>query len=151
MRIAKRAALLLSAAVGGTVLGYLAVLIGLFGLALAWNLASLVVRIEGQDFTSDGWKEFGGVVAAVGGLVGLVVCLYWEIKEEMNGPTLLGVGVLGLLAVYGFIYGTARVGEELFGSFGWGLVLAFGLLFVGCGVGGLIHGLRQASEPGRDV
>jgi hypothetical protein len=46
MRMAKRGGLLIAAAVGGAVGGYLAVLIGLTALTLAWNVLGLLDRLR---------------------------------------------------------------------------------------------------------
>ena len=148
MRIAKRAGLLLAAAVGGAVGGYLAVLVGLTALTLAWNVLGLLVGTESRDFISGGWLTFKGILCLLGALAGFV----WSVRSETieEGGSLaglvIGLPALAVFAFFGLIYGSGSVGNAIFGSSGWGLVGGVALLLVGSVILGFISGGRHADQ-----
>jgi hypothetical protein len=131
----------------------------LAAIGLAWNLLSIVVRIEPQEFGSGGWLELAGGLALIGAVVGLawtVLAVYRATStrdfERMDGEfpviaLMVGAIALILLGLFGFLYGIARVGEVLFGSFGIGLAVAFGLLLLGGGIVGGIWGWKHPDRP----
>jgi hypothetical protein len=142
VRTAKRAGWWALVVVGGAIGGYLATLLILVAAAIAWNILSLVVRIESQDFGSDGWTTFGGVVALLGAVVGVVIAVQEERRDgDLGGMAAIAIGApaLGLVAFTGFMVGMGWAGEALFGSFGWGVAAGFAFFFIGCLVGGLVY------------
>jgi hypothetical protein len=77
---------------------------------------------------------------------GLVVASYFGFV--VGAILLLTIIVGSCAALIVLLYYVAHLFMYLFGlSFRWGLVASCGLLFVGCGIGGLIHDLRLTVMP----
>jgi hypothetical protein len=79
-------------------------------------------------------------------IAGLIVASY--VALVVGAILLLAVIVGSSAAVVVLLYGVAHLFMYLFGlSFRWGLVTSCGLLFVCCGVGGLIRDMRLTVMP----
>jgi hypothetical protein len=144
---AKRAGILIATALGGAIGGYLAALLILVAVGIAWNVLAYLAQAQGEDFSSARWVGVATVPLAAGTILGAIYAVRLQVKGDDDtvldvAAFLVGLVALGFLAVFGFVYGMARAGEALFGSFGWGLVAAFVLFLGGALIAGIIHGFR---------